>query len=131
MFPPDPRMMAEDARPERLHWIAWVAVALGFLLLLLFAVIPGVRVKLYDAAFRQVVQSDTRDRVVEVMGEPGTSREAPGDLHRWWDEEANPGVPAEEIKAVLTWHVRVFFRKVTWQVGLDADGCAVAKHRYD
>ena len=131
MYPPDPKMLAEDAKPERIHWLSWLIVVLGFGAIILFAVVPGVRLKLQEKAFRDIRANDSRERVVELMGEPDTSVEPVGKLHRYWGDEPNLGVKPGNIASVLTWRVWVFTGKVTWQVGLNAKRRAISKHRYD
>ncbi len=123
--------MAEDAKPERIHWLAWVIVLFGFGAIILFAVVPGVRLKLCDKAFREIRPNDSTERVVELMGKADTSADVLPKLHRYWGDEPNLGVKPDAIKSVLTWRVWIFTGKVTWQVGLNAKGRAISKHRYD
>ena len=130
-FPPDPRMMQEDARPERIHRLAWAVVVAGFLLLILFAIVPGVRLKMHDAAFRDIRPGAAKEQVVKLMGSPGAAVEAMPALERYWGDEANPAVRREDVREVLTWQIRFLTGKVTWQVGFDAAGRAVVKHRYE
>jgi len=131
MFPCDPRVMQEDAKPERIHWVAWLIVILGLAALIVFAVIPGIRLKLYDAAFRDIRLNDTKQRIIELMGTGDTSAECLPELERYWGDEAHPTVTRDDIQSVLTWRLRFLTGKVVWQVGFDAGGRAIAKHRYD
>jgi len=130
MFPPDPKMMAEDAKPERIHWVSWLIVAAGFGALILFGVVPGVRLKLHDKAFAEIRPNDGVERIVELMGQADTSSAALPALHRYWGDEPKLTVQPEDITSVLTWRVWIFTGKVTWQVGLNAAGRAISKHRY-
>ncbi len=128
----DPRILQEDAKPERFHWLVWVIVLLGLAALVGFAIVPGVRIKQRDSAFRDVHEGDARGRVVELMGAPDSDSEpAHGDLCRWWGDEVNPACKPEDLKIVLTWRIRSFLLPVTWQVGFDNESRAIAKHRYD
>ena len=132
MLPPDPRILQEDAKPERIHWLAWAVVAVGVAALVFFAIVPGVRMKMRDAAFRQVAENDTEKRVIEILGEPAPLRlSVSGDLHRWWGDEANPAVRAEDIDHALVWRVHFLTGNVWWWVGFDNQSRAIAKHRYD
>jgi hypothetical protein len=131
MFPPDPRVVQEDAKPERLHRVSWLVVIPGFAALMAFAVIPGIRLKQRDAAFRDIRQNDTKQRVVELMGAGDASAEGLPELERYWGDEANPRVTRDNIKSALTWRLRFLTGAVTWQVGFDDQGRAIAKHRYD
>lgn len=124
-------MMAEDEKPGRIHWASWVVVVLGFLFLIAFALVPGLRLKLHDAHFRDVRKGDTSQRIVELMGKADTTVAALPDLHRYWGEETNLGVRHDQVETVLTWRVRFLTDSVTWQVGLDGDGRAICKRRSD
>jgi len=130
VLPPDPRMMREDEKPGRLHWISWVIVLLGFVFLIFFVVVPGMRLKLYDAHFREVRKGDDAQRIVELMGRADRSAGPLPELERYWDEEVNPAVRRDQVKSVMTYRVRFLTGGVTWQVGLNADGRAISKHRY-
>lgn len=131
MLPPDPRMMAEGAKPGRIHWASWVIVLAGFVVLILFAVVPGVRKKLHDKAFLQIRPNDTSERIVELMGEADASADVLPELHRYWGDEPKLTVRPDDIKSVMTWRVWFFGGGVTWQVGLNSRGRAISKHRYD
>jgi len=130
MFPPDPRMMQEEPKAGRLHWVTLVVVLAGFALLILFAIVPGVRMKKYDGDFERIRKGWTVEQVTEVMGEADTSRDALPDLERYWGQDVQLHVKPEHIETVLSWEVRFFFKKFIYQVGLDARGKAIAKTRF-
>jgi len=131
MYPPDPKVMREDAKPERIHWAGWGVFALGLAALVVFALVPGIRMKRYDAAFADIRQNDTKERVEALMGKGDESAECLPRLERYWGDEAHPSLAREDIRSALTWRLRFLAGKVVWQVGFDAQGRAVAKHRYD
>jgi hypothetical protein len=123
--------MSEDAKPERIHWVAWLVFGVGLVSLLAFAVVPGMRAKVYDSRFAGILLNDTKERVTELMGRGEESAECLPQLERYWGDETHPTVARDEIKSVWTWRVWSITGKVVWQVGFSADGRAIAKHRYD
>jgi hypothetical protein len=123
--------MREDAKPERIHWAAWVIFALGLATLVGFALVPGMRLKQHDAAFREIRLNDTKERVVELMGTGDASTEGLPELERYWGDESHPTVMRDDIQSVLTWRLRFLTGKAVWQVGFGGDGRAIAKHRYE
>jgi hypothetical protein len=131
MFPLDPRIMAEDAKPEHISRKALVIVIAGMLVLVFAIIVPGVRLKLYDGHFREIRRGEAEAAIVGAMGKADTGTPAFEDLERYGDEDANIAVRRADIARVLTWRVRFIFTGVTWQVGLDKDGKAVAKHRFE
>ncbi len=129
---PDPRIIEEDSKPERIHWLAWALVAAGAAALVAFAIVPGVRLKVRDAAFLKIRPNDPESRVVELMGPADAESEAAcADLHRWWGDETQLSVEPQAVARVLTWRVWFPTGAVAWQVGLDNQHRAVARHRYD
>jgi hypothetical protein len=124
-------MMATEAKPSRIHPFAWLIMITGLVLIILFAIVPGIRMKQNDARFAAVNQGMTAGEVEEVMGEADRSVEACEGLERFWGDEVQLRVEREDIKTVLTWRVSFGVKRFTWQVGLDADGKAVAKSRFD
>ena len=131
MFPPDPRIMAEDAKSGcGIHWLAIILVLAGFALLIFFAVVPGIRMKLYDAHFTEVKQGMTADEIETCMGEADGSIETFDDLERYWGQDVQLHIERDAIVTTLSWRVRFMNHTFTWQVGLDADGRAIAKSRF-
>jgi len=130
MFPPDPRMLAEDQKPSRIHWLVWVIVLVGFAMLIFLAIVPGMRMKKYDGDFERVRRGDTAEKITAIMGEADTSLEALPELERYWGEDVQLHIERDAMKTVLSWEVRFFLRKFVYQVGLDANGRAVAKTRF-
>ena len=91
----------------------------------------GCGMKLYVKAFLQVRPNDTAERIVELMGKADTSADMLPALHRYWGDEPKLTVRLDDIKSVMTWRVRFFVQKVTWQIGLSKHGRAISKHRYE
>jgi len=131
MFPPDPRMIEEYNRPSRLPWWSLVIFATGLIAVFLFAIVPGLRLKMYQGAFEDVAEGDSVEEVVKLMG---PAREDVPPMHQlevWFGTKAVAGKEREDLKRVLTWQIHVFHKTVTWQVAFDAKGRAIAKRRYD
>jgi len=124
-------MIEEYMKPSRLPlWTALIVVG-GLAAMLLFAILPGFRLKLYQSAFEDIREKDTVERVIELMGEADEDVPPMPQLEVWWGKKATAGRDVEDFKRVLTWQVRVFHKTVTWQVAFDAAGRAIAKHRFD
>jgi len=124
-------MMAEEQKPSRLHPVAWVIVLAGFALIFFFAIVPGMRMKLYDTRFLDLKKGMTAEEVEKVMGEASGSFEARADLERFWGRDVQLDVGRRDIASVLTWRVSFGVKRFTWQVGFNDRGRAIAKSRFD
>ena len=130
MYPPDPRIMAEDQKPERVRLWVFAVLILGAGVLLFFAIIPGFRLKAYDAEFPGIREGDSTEKIIELMGKPG-SIEPEKLTECWWGDDLKPSVSPDQVKSVMTYRVGFLTRAVVWRIGLDGEGRAISKRRFE
>ena len=130
MFPRDPRIMAEDQKPEHVRWWVFAVLILGAGVLLFFSVVPGFRLKAYDAEFPGIREGDSAEKMIELMGEP-ESIEPEKLTECWWGEDLKPSVSPDQVKSVMTYRVSFLFTDVVWRIGLDSDRRVISKRRFE